>query len=511
MSERSAERTLGPTFTSLSHQVALHGRYRSQALALISPERSVTWGQLNGVANAIAVRLREQGVEKGERVSLLLDNSISSLELILGIWRAGAAVVPLSPMQTADVLAGMVSDSAAKHLICVAAYDELAKQVRSVCDVSIQLLDELTAELEPVAAADLPLLGADDLSNIIYSSGTTGIPKGIPHTHAARLAFAQTFATEFGFNRHSLALSVIPPHSNGAWLTWVPAFLVGAPTYLLPGFDVERYLAVVREYQPTHAFVVPTICAALSEAPGVSDGLLNCFECMLTAGAPMPAALKQTMMDATDDGLWELWGLTESVATVISPKEMRERPDSVGRPALGMDFRIIDAGDNDITGAGIGEIVGRSSSLMAMYWNREDELEKHLWQAATGECFLRTGDVGEFDNEGYLYLRGRAKDMIISGGLNVFPVDIEQVLLTHSSVKDACVVGIADQRWGETPVAHVLLDDEAAAVDTEVLRDWANERLGKHQRLKAVRIETEDFPRNLLGKVLKNELRDRWV
>ena len=476
-------------------------------LALVESEREVTWAQLNVSADAIARALLGAGLNKGDRVCQLLRNDVWSLELTLGIWRAGGAVVPLSPMLTADMLRVMLNDASPQLLFADLAYAELATAAIDGTNVSLitagPSFDDFVGG--DSSSIELPELLPHELSNIIYSSGTTGVPKGIAHTHAARVAFAQTFVKDFAYTTQSRAISVIPPHSNGAWLTWMPAFLAGATTCLLAEFSPGEFLDTVGRYRPTHGFIVPTICAALLEEPGVESAGLDSFECALTAGAPMPQAIKSEIRRLTGNGLWELWGLTESIATVISPAEMALRPESVGRPAMGMDIRLVDEQGNEVGLGEEGEIVGRSSSLMEGYWNRPDLTQELEWYAPDGTLYMRTGDIGELDAEGYLTLRGRKKDMIISGGINVFPTDIESVLVTHPGVKDAAVTGISDDRWGERPVAFVLENDDSN-VNPDELLDWVNAQLAKHQRIVKVIVEPVDFPRNTLGKVLKNQL-----
>lgn len=294
-------------------------------------------------------------------------------------------------------------------------------------------------------------------------------------------------------------------HSNGAWLGWLPAMLLGATTVILPAFTPENFVEAVRRHRPTHGFTVPTVCAVLLERPDIEQVGLDCFVGLVTAGSPMPANVKQRMREVTKDGLFEAWGLTEGVATVMTPEKMGDRPSSVGRPPLGCDLRVIDDNGREVERGGVGEIVGYSSSMMSGYWKRPDANEQLVWKDQQGRTFIRTGDVGEIDAEGFLTLRGRTKEMIISGGLNVYPVDIESVLRDSDLVKDVAVVGVEHPKWGETPVAFVI-PLEGAEVDSGALKEWANERLAKHQRLHDVVIHGGDFPRNTLGKVLKADL-----
>lgn len=507
------EASLPSTFTSLADQIALHGCFRPHETALIEGDRSHDWTSYDAAGNRIGRSLIVAGIQKGDRVAMLVSNSIWTHELMLGIWRAGAVVVPLSPMLTADILAGMLSDAGAGLLFASESYAELARAATAKNDSRL-ILEGESFDLFTEGQADTPCgihSSPDDLSVIVYSSGTTGTPKGIAHNHYARSSSAIQLAAELRFHYHSVALSVIPPHSNGAWLSWLPAVQMGATTVILPKFTSDTFIAVVRKYRPTHGFIVPAMCTVLLEHPEIESAGLECFEAAITGGAPMPEAIKQEMRRLTGDGLYELWGLTEGVATIICPQDMATRTQSVGRPVLGCDIRLIDGQDRDISFKGVGEIVGRTSfGMMSGYWNRPDANAEVVWKDAQGKVYIRTGDIGEFDTDGFLTLLGRSKDMIISGGINLFPVDIESVLLTHDGVHDVTVFGVEHEKWGETPIALVILT-EGARINAEELQYWANQRLAKHQRLQDLVLRSEDFPRNALGKVLKNELLENYI
>jgi len=499
------------TFISVSDQVEIHGRFRPHDTAFIEGERSLDWADYNQAGDRIAQALVSAGIQKGERVALLLSNCLWAHELLLGIWRAGAVAVPLSPLLNPGGLATMLDDSGARILFASSSYANLAANAAGKSDLPLVTEGERFASfIEPAASAPTGIkLGADDLAVIIYSSGTTGTPKGIAHDHGARLYFAISIASQLRVNSSSLVLSVIPMHSNGAWLGWLPAMQMGATTVILPAFTPDSFVDAVRRHRPTHGFTVPTVCAVLLERPDIEEVGLDCFVGLTTAGSPMPAAVKQRMRELTKDGLFELWGLTEGLGTIMTPEDMGDRPDSVGRPLLGCDLRIVDDNDREVSSGIIGEIVGYSASMMNGYWNRPDANEGLLWEDQTGKAFIRTGDVGEIDAEGFLALRGRTKEMILSGGLNVYPVDLESVLRGNDLVKDVAVVGVEHPKWGETPVAFVI-PDGGAEVTPLALKKWANERLAKHQRLHDVVIHPGDFARNALGKVLKNELADSY-
>ncbi|MEJ8568020.1 class I adenylate-forming enzyme family protein [Elongatibacter sediminis] len=500
-----------PSFCGLGEQIAIHGRFRPHEPALIEGDRTVDWGSYDRTGNRIGHALIASGIQPGDRIALLAGNHLWAHEVLLGIWRAGAAAVPLSPLLDDGALQRMLEDSGAAMLLVGTDYLERADGIAPPGTQVIREGGEFTQWGQDGAETPTGRVNAaDDLALIIYSSGTTGVPKGIAHSHGSRLSFASGFAAEFRFHCHSVALSCVPMHSNGAWLSWSPAKWMGAATVILPAFSADAFIDAIRRHRPTHGFIVPAMAAVLLAQPGIENAGLDCFETAITAGSPMPRGVKEAVQKLTGGALYELWGLTEGVATIITPQDMEQRPESVGRPMLGCDIRIVDEHGQDITFSGTGEIVGHSAGQMSGYWNRPDANAELVWRDPTGWIFLRTGDLGEFDRSGYLTLRGRMKDMIISGGLNVYPVDIETVLLEHQDVHDAAVVAAPHEKWGEVPVAFIKPEPDA---DTDpqladAILEWANARLARHQRLHRVLIHPDDFPRNTMGKVIKARLQE---
>ncbi len=229
----------------------------------------------------------------------------------------------------------------------------------------------------------------------------------------------------------------------------------------------------------------------------------------VSAGSPFRTQTKQEVLQRFPGELAELWGLTEGVATTLKPEDMQRKTDSVGIPLVGWDVRIIDDQGRELPPGEVGEIAAFSAFLMPEYYKLADKTAEAIWINERGRTYLRTGDMGKLDEDGFLYIMDRKKDMIISGGINIFASDLEQVASRHPAVKDVVVIGFADEKWGETPVALVILNEGAAVSETELL-DWVNPKLAKYQRLRKIVFREEDFPRNALGKVLKRELREAY-
>lgn len=493
-------------FVSVSDQVALHARNRAECIALVDGDEVLSWRELSYRADQLSSWLVRAGVKPGDRICVLPECEAAVLAAIIGIWRARAVFVPLSPMLTQKMLADMISDCGATVLIASDRYKDVTFALAEGKKYTVQILG--TENLPDVdrQAPNLFCNKPSDLASIIYSSGTTGSPKGIAHTHQARLAFATVISVHTRMGPQSCAHLVIPPHSNGAMLMWGPAMLVGAKIILQRTFDVDGLFAIIEKWRPTHGFLVPVMCEAIIRQRDVGRARLESFECVITAGSPMRASVKKDMQRLTDNALAELWGLTEGLATFLPPEEMARRTDSVGRPIIGCDLRIVDESGQDISRRGVGEIAGTSDGLMAGYWNAPAKTREMVWSGGAGADYIRSGDVGEIDDDGFLYLRGRSKDMIISGGINIYPADIEKELLAHGAVSDAVVVGIEHAKWGETPVGFILPHPGLGAIETEGLLEWVNQKLARYQRLSDLRVWEGDFPRNTLGKVVKSDL-----
>lgn len=472
-------------------------------------EGAVTWEAFGRHSARIAALLIKNGVRPGDRVALLSGNSVWAYEALIGILTAGAVPALLPPLLPPMTLAKLCVDSQAKVLLsslpalplaeaCLAAESETA--VRLVCEGA-----EVDVEIDIAARVDIDPDGA---CSIIYSSGTTGTPKGIVHSHRARMWMAASLAAAFAVKPGSRILLSTPPFTNGTWILMLPALLAGATMVVCEKFAAATALRLIEEQAITHAFMVPTQFTALVAEPGWLGTDLSSLQMMLTAGAPMPDGLRLQVRERLSGSLHELWGLTEGVAVIAGPEDMDVKPGSVGRASGGVDMRILDAQGRPQDHGKVGEIAGRSPSLMMGYLNRPDATRDVLWVDEAGRTFLKTGDLGLLDEDGYLYLRGRAKDIIISGGLNIYASDLEAALLELPEVADAAVIAAPDPKWGETPVGFVILAGGSSGSAEDLLKR-ANSSLGRHQRLSRLYVHSGDFPRNALGKVLKNELRQR--
>jgi len=343
-----------------------------------------------------------------------------------------------------------------------------------------------------------------DPFNIIYSSGTTGLPKGIVHTHYVRAMYCATFASAFRMSPESVVLHAGSIVFNGAFVTLMPAMFLGATYVLMPQFEPVSFIETIRREKATHVVMVPSQIVAMLHAPNFSSEALQSLEMICTLGAPLHREHKEELNKKLPARFYELYGLTEGFITVLDKTHVPAKLNSVGVPTFFSEMRILDENGQELPPGQVGEIVGRGPMLMPGYYKRPD-----LTAQAVRDGWLYTGDLGFMDEDGFLYLVDRKKDMIISGGVNVYPRDIEEVIVKHPAVLEAAVFGIPSEKWGETPVAAVILK-EPGSVSAEELKGWINQRVeAKYQRVSEVRL-MEEFPRSVAGKTLKRILREEY-
>jgi acyl-CoA synthetase (AMP-forming)/AMP-acid ligase II len=274
----------------------------------------------------------------------------------------------------------------------------------------------------------------------------------------------------------------------------------------MPKFDARGFLALAEQVRATHSMLVPVQYRRIMDLPDFDRFDLSSYRMKFATSAPFDAALKAEVLKRWPGGLIEYWGMTEGGGgTVLVAHANPDKLHTVGHPIPGHEILLVDGEGREVGVGEVGEIVGFSGATMSGYANRPEATRATQWVHPDGRIFIRTGDLARRDADGFIELVGRAKDMIISGGFNIYPVDLEQVLGQHPDVGDCAVVGVPSRAWGETPVAFVV----APGADADTLKAWANARLGKVQRLAAV-VLVDELPRSAIGKVLKRDLREGW-
>ncbi|MEE3853304.1 long-chain fatty acid--CoA ligase [Gordonia sp. LSe1-13] len=475
------------------------------AVAIKMDDAEITYAQLSGLAAKTARWLRDLGIEPGDRVAVSLPNIPHMPVLYYGILWAGGVVVPMNPLYKDREFAHVLRDSGAKAFF---AWNGVAEQAaKGAADAGVTFLEvdpaTFIGQVSEHAATKAVDRAGEDTSVILYTSGTTGAPKGAELTHANMIRNAEVCASEslIGLSSGDMVFGGLPLfHVFGQTCMMNAAVLTGATLTLLPRFDPERALEIIERDKVTHMGGVPTMYVALSQFPDRSRYDTSSLRRCVSGGSALPVEVLHAFEEAYGAMILEGYGLSETSPVAAFNHADRERkPGSVGQPVEGVELALVDAEWNEVPEGSDGEIAVKGHNVMKGYFGNPEATA-----AVLRDGWFRTGDIGRRDEDGYYYIVDRAKDMIIRGGYNVYPREVEEVLYGHPAVGSAAVVGIPSQMHGEE-VAAVITVKPGMSVTEDEIRDFAKERVAAYKYPRVVRI-VDALPLGPTGKILKREI-----
>jgi long-chain acyl-CoA synthetase len=483
--------------------------------ALFFPDRpatseatsETTYGQLNAKANRVATALLGMGIQPGDHVGLCAPNSGNWLAFYFGVIKAGAVAVTLSSQLKKDELGLLINHSRPKmiysfedklnDLLPLRDAECLQKIISPQGDMSFDQL--LASGSENFKAVDRQ---RTDTAAILYTGGTTGLPKGVMLSHENINAAIHTVVWQEHSNEKDRALCFLPfNHVFGQMHIMNATILSGGCLELMPGFDLEQVLAAMQAGRVTKFFAVPTIYVRLLNLPDLKQKLGEVRYCF-SAAASMAAEVVHKWKKRTGLAIHEGYGMTEAAPTVAFNHHIRHVIGSVGTEVPGVEIQIRDFNGAQMKQGQAGEVCVRGPNIMKGYLANPEATREAFWDKG----WFRTGDVGVLDEDGYLYIVDRLKDMIISGGENVYSLEVEEVLYKHPHIQECAVIGVPDSEWGERVTAYIK-SQPGASIDEKEVKTFLKSRLSAYKVPKAFHI-VDDFPRSPAGKILKRELRD---
>jgi long-chain acyl-CoA synthetase len=468
--------------------------------------RSYTYERFNDAVDRVAAMLQAKGLHRGDVVSLLMPNSVEYVIAYFACWRLGALAGPINSLLKSQEIAYVMSNSEAKALLV---HSQFLPIIENVGEQAPELSSVIVFDDESVSTSDLKAAVSDaeiaesDEAIIIYTSGTTGKPKGCLLTHGNLIANAGQISSWLRFTPNDRLLTMMPLfHMNAVSVTTMSALYAGGSTVVSPKFSASRFWQIISDYQITSFGSVATMLSMLlSTYPeGVPAGLkTDQLRFAMCGSAPVPAEVLKAFEETFHCLVIEGYGLSESTCrSTFNPPDERRRPGSCGLP-IGNEMKVVDEDDREVADGELGEILLRGPNILKAYYKNAEATE-----TAFRSGWFHTGDIGYRDFDGFYYIVDRKSDMIIRGGENIYPREIDEVLYQHPAIAVAATIGVPDQLYGEEVAAFVVLKEGEKATEEEV-KDFCLERLADYKCPKTIRIVAE-IPKGPTGKLLKREL-----
>jgi acyl-CoA synthetase (AMP-forming)/AMP-acid ligase II len=494
--------------------------------AFIYGKERITFAQYNTRVNRLIHALHSMGVKKGDGIGILSWNCLEYTDVYGAAMKGGFIISPFNPRLQASELEYIVNYSEVKVLFVGRELIELVSQLRPRFSKVKNYVSLETSAPGMISHQDLLLAHAEEEPDvqvkeedpflIFYTSGTTGTPRGALYTGDRNIENTRTKAIEIGVETGNKHIMILPLFHIGGYSHFWAFFYVGASNVIMPqrSFDPVATLQLIQEERATDLHIVPTHLVSMLAIPNVEKYDLSSLKCIWYAASPMPTELLRRGMEKFGTIFMQGYGQSESGPEItFMPKKfhqvLHKSPEeqkvlaSCGQPALGVHVRIVDEKNNDVKPYTVGEIILRSKSVMVEYWHKPNETHEVM-----ADQWLHTGDMGYYDLKGYIYIVDRKKDLIITGGENVYPREVEEVLYKHPAVAEAAVIGIPDELWIERVHAIVVLK-EGQHTTSEEMVEFCKQHLARYKAPKSVEFVVS-LPKNPQGKILKRELREKY-
>ncbi|MDH5203402.1 MAG: long-chain fatty acid--CoA ligase [Nitrospirota bacterium] len=494
--------------------------------AFVCGSERTSFKRFNERVNSLIHGLQDLGIQKGEVMGILSWNRLEYPEVFGAAMKGGFILAHLNPRLQAEEMVHLINDSEAKVLFLGPEFVEVIDTIHKRLSKTKLFLTFGDAERQIMAYREVleshskeepePKVREEDPLVIFYTSGTTGIPRGAIYTHRQKMENTSIKALDIGVEFGDRHLVVLPMfHVGGDSHIW-PFFLMGGCNVIMPrpSFDPAEALQVIAEEQITDVHIVPTQLVSLLNLPDIEQCDLHCLKRIWYAASPMPTEVLRQGLSAFGPIFLQGYGLTESGPHSTTLKQAHHREAmadsgdksvlaSCGQPCIGVHIRIVDEAGRDVEAGEIGEIIIKSKRIMTEYWHKPDDTKE-----AIRDGWLYTGDLGYYDEKGFIYIADRKKDMIITGGENVYPREVEDVLYRHPAVKEAAVIGIPDSYWIEKVCALVVLKENTQAAEEDII-SFCKEHIAHYKAPKTVEF-VESLPKNPQGKILKKEIRSKY-
>lgn len=489
-------------------------RVNERRVAISFDGRDLTYDELDDRSDRLAAALRDHGFAKGDRVGVLMYNRTEWAEVFFAVAKLGGVVVPINYLLKTTEVAYILDDCGASWVVYEKSLRSIVPRGDGRKHVGVDLCEDdgvldYHALVEAGRPDTLPPVAADDLLLLQYTSGTTGVPKGAMHTHSTVLWNSFHQIVDYGVTSDEVFV-VMPAlcwaagfHDIALATLWRGGRVILSPS---TGFEPARFLAMVERERVTSALLVPTVLKRVLAEPTFADHDLSSLRIIYSGGEPVPiTAIEEARRTLPSCALLQVYGMSEfpTMMLYLDARDAERKIGSAGRACSAAEIRVVDPAGVDVPPGTVGEVICRSPASMLGYYGKPRATE-----ATLVDGWLHTGDLAQVDEEGYVFISGRSKDMIISGGLNVYPAEVERVIAQHPEVLEAAVVGVADPKWGEIGDALVVLRPEATLSEADLL-PYLKEQLANYKIPRRFTFTGDPLPRTTSGKVQKFRVKER--